>query len=84
MVESAGGEVNLVQLRCDPSVLAGRVRTDGRADRGKLADVSKLTELMQRMDLVTPIPGRESLRIDNTQLAPAEVARQIIEHYALV
>ena len=36
-----------------------------------------------RYDLFSPIPNHPSLTIDNTHLAPAEVARRIAEHYDL-
>jgi len=33
--------------------------------------------------VVTPIPGRDSLRLDTSQLSPSETADRIIEHYRL-
>jgi hypothetical protein len=40
-------------------------------------------ETLERHELLTPIPGRESLCIDNTSLSPAEVATRIAEHFQL-
>jgi shikimate kinase len=83
-VESVGGDVLLVQLVCERDELARRVEAEQRGPAGKLASAGQLQELMGRMDLLTQIPDGETLRIDNTQLAPAEVARRIAEHYALL
>ncbi|HYE15581.1 MAG TPA: hypothetical protein VD968_14145 [Pyrinomonadaceae bacterium] len=38
---------------------------------------------MRLIFIFSPVGGRESLRIDNTRLAPAEAARRIAEHYGL-
>jgi shikimate kinase len=82
-VGSVGGEMLLVQLVCELDELTRRVEADQRGPAGKLASAAQLQELMGRLDLLTQIPERETLRIDNTQLAPSEVARRISEHYAL-
>jgi hypothetical protein len=39
--------------------------------------------LYGRYDLLSPVPGRGGLEVDNTDLAPAEVARLIAAHYHL-
>lgn len=83
MVEGHGGRICLVQLTCDPDVLEGRVEAQERLERGKLATVEGLRGTMERHELFTPIPGREGLHIDNTDLPPAEAARRIVEHYGL-
>jgi hypothetical protein len=38
---------------------------------------------MARNDYFTPIPNRPSLRIDDSDLLPSAVARQIVAYYAL-
>jgi hypothetical protein len=38
---------------------------------------------LESRDLFSNVPGRESLEVDNTSLAPEEVARLIVEHYHL-
>jgi shikimate kinase len=68
IVEQHGGRVCLVQLTCEREVLEARVQSVERAVRGKLSTVEGLLDLMQRHDLFSPIPGRESLTIDNTHL----------------
>jgi hypothetical protein len=82
-VERHGGEVCLVQLTCDKNSLERRVPAEERKRRGKLSTLKLLGEVMGRYDLFTPVPGRESLSIDNTDLAPGEAARLVIEHYGL-
>jgi hypothetical protein len=82
-VERHGGEVCLVQLTCDKNSLEQRVPAEARAQRGKLATLDLLQQVMGRYELFSPVPDRESLSIDNTDLAPEEAARRIIEHYGL-
>jgi hypothetical protein len=81
--ESRGGRVLLVRLLCDREELERRLPRPGRAEAGKLASLETFNELLTRHDLFSPIPGRESLEIENTALAPAEVAGLIIKHYHL-
>lgn len=82
-VERHGGEVCLVQLTCDKNSLERRVTAEARRRRGKLSTLELLREVLSRHDLFSPLPGRESLSIDNTDLAPEEAARLVIEHYGL-
>jgi hypothetical protein len=82
-VERHGGEVCLVQLTCDKNSLESRVPDAERARQRKVSTLELLHEIMGRYDIFSPVPGRESLRVDNTDLAPAEAARRIIEHYGL-
>ena len=63
--------------------LERRLPRPGRAEAGKLASLDTLRELLESHDLFTPVPGRESLEIDNTALAPEEVAGLILSHYHL-
>jgi len=82
-VERHGGEVCLVQLTCDKNALESRVPDAERVRRRKVSTLELLREVMGRYDLFSTVPGRESLRIDNTDLAPEEAARRIVEHYDL-
>jgi hypothetical protein len=83
LFESRGGRALLVRLVCDREELERRLPRPGRAEAGKLASLETLRELLERLDLFSPVPGRESLEIDNTALAPAEVAGLIVSHYHL-
>ena len=81
--ESRGGRVLLVRLFCAREELERRLPRAGRAEAGKLASLETFRELLTRHDLFSPVPGRESFVVDNTSLAPAEVARLIASHYHL-
>jgi len=82
-VEGHGGRVCLVQLTSTVAVLAARVLGEHRAAMGKLADIEQLQELLGSNDLVTPIPGRAGLTIDNSDIDAAATARIIAGHYGL-
>ena len=83
LVEAQGGRALLVRLACAREELERRLPQPGRAEAGKLASLETLRELLERHDLFSPVPGRESLEIDNTALAPEEVAGLIARHYHL-
>jgi predicted kinase len=83
LVEGHGGCVLLVRLACAPEELERRLLEPARAEAGKLASLETLRELLGRYDLSSPVPGRESLVVENTRLPPAEVAGLIASHYHL-
>ncbi|MET0645709.1 MAG: hypothetical protein ABW208_03755 [Pyrinomonadaceae bacterium] len=83
LVEGRGGRALLVRLSCAREELERRITSPDRASAGKLASLDTLRELAERYDIFSPVPGRESLEIDNTALAPTEVAGLIISHYHL-
>ena len=81
--EERGGRALLVRLVCAREELERRLTRAERAAAGKLASLDTLRELTERLDIFSPVAGRESLEIDNTSLAPEEVARLIVGHYDL-
>jgi predicted kinase len=81
--EERGGRALLVRLDCAREELERRLTRAERASAGKLASLDTLRELTERLDIFSPVAGRESLEIDNTALAPEEVARLIVGHYHL-
>jgi hypothetical protein len=81
--ESRGGRTLPVRLFCEREELERRLPRPDRAEAGKLASLETLRGLLEKDDLLSPVPGRESLEIDNTALAPAEVAGLIVSHYHL-
>lgn len=83
LVEGLGGRVLLVRLSCAREELERRLPHPDRAQRGKMASLELLREVTARYDIFSPVPGRESLEIENTAVAPDEVARLIISHYHL-
>jgi len=83
LVESNDGRVLLVRLSCERGELERRLPHPERARVGKMASLDTLREVTSRYDIFSPVPVRDSLEIDNTNLAPDEVARLIVEHYHL-
>ena len=81
--ESHGGRALLVRLFCERGELERRLPRPGRAEAGQLASLETLRELYRTHDFFSPVPGRESLEVDNTALAPEEVAALIVSHYHL-
>ena len=77
MIESRGGNVVFVELRCDSSVLEKRLTDPSRAAYRKLTSVSKLRELEAQGVLETPPLPRRNLVIDITELSPEKAARRI-------
>lgn len=82
-VEQNGGVICPVQLVCAREALEERVTADDRVAANKLVSLDVLHDTLRKNDLYTPIPGRESLSIDNTQLPAQEVASLIAMHYEL-
>ncbi|HST54209.1 MAG TPA: AAA family ATPase [Pyrinomonadaceae bacterium] len=82
-VEGFGGRVCLVHLVCDKNVLERRVPHPDRKALGKIDSPDKLRAIAEQYDIFSPVPGRESLEIDNSDLPPAEAARRIVEHFSL-
>jgi shikimate kinase len=83
-VESYDGRVALVHLTCKLPVLEGRITSESRRFSSKVNSVEVARINMEQKDYFTSVPGRDSLRIDNTDLAPEITAEQIAEHYALL
>ena len=82
--EASGGQVHLVLLRCERDELKRRIANESRVRIGKLTDPDSVDESQERYDLLSPLPGRETLILDTTRLAPAEAARLIIENFDLI
>ncbi len=77
MVDSGGGNVFFVELRCDPVILEKRLTDPSRAAYRKLRSVSKLRELEAQGALETPPLPRRNLVVDITELSPEKAARRI-------
>ena len=82
-VERHGGRLCLVRLTCDTNVLERRLIEPARARRGKVASAEVLRDLTGRYDIFSPVAGRESFSLDNTDLPPATAAARIREHFGL-
>lgn len=77
MIESRGGKVFFVELRCDPNILEKRLTDPSRAAYRKLTSVSKLRELEAQGALETPPLPRRNLVVGITELSPEGAARRI-------
>lgn len=81
LTEKHGGDVVLVHLICRPDVLDTSITAEGRANKMHLLEAARADRA--KKDYFTQIPGRYSLQIDNSEIAPGAVARLIAEHYGL-
>lgn len=82
-VEENGGEVCFVQLLCDKETLKQRAKNESRKKYSKAASDEIMEYFFETYDLFSPVPDRETLRIDNTDLPPDKTAERIIEHFGL-
>ena len=80
---AAGGTVGFVRFTCPPETLIERVAAESRRAYGKLVDPEILCGLMERNDLLSPVPHGESFPVDTGELEPAEAARRITAHFGL-
>ena len=83
VTEENGGEVCFVLLKADREALNRRVTEESRRKMGKAKTVEMMDYFHETFDLCSPVPERESLIIDNTNLPAESAARQIIEHFNL-
>ena len=83
MIEANGGEVLFVRLHCRPAILEQRVSSPSR-QTGKISNVQELRDAFAQYptSFVDAIPGTQ-LEIDNSDLGPEVVARQIVTHFGL-
>jgi len=77
IVESAGGEVLFVELRCSAEELKRRIEHPSRQGFGKLSSVAQFRKLQEAGAFVDPgIPG-ERLVLDTTELSATDAAGRI-------
>ena len=81
IVEENGGEVCFVLLKADREQLNKRVTEESRKRLGKAKTVEMMDYFHETYDLFSPVPERESLIIDNTNLSTDKAAEQIITHF---
>lgn len=83
-VEDNGGETGFVLLVCEKDELEKRILEESRKEFGKVKTIETLNRLLENYELFQPVNARESLIIDNTNLAPQDAARQIAEHFKML
>lgn len=81
--EDNGGEVCLVLLRCRIEEGRRRVTAESRVRMRKVKTPEMLESLHEKYEMHEPLPGRETLIIDNTDLTASRAADLIIGHYQL-
>lgn len=82
-VEAGGGEVCFVLLTAEKAELKNRVTQESRRAFGKAKTAEMMDYFFENYDLFSPVPGRESLTIDNTNLSAEDAAKIIVEHFDL-
>jgi adenylate kinase len=83
VVESSGGEVLFVELRCSTEELERRIEDLSRQKFGKLSTVGQFRELKEAGAFVDPGIPTERLVVDTTQLSASEAARLIVSKLGL-
>ena len=81
--EDNGGEVHLVLMRCSDDERKRRIVDESRVRMRKLTDANSVDTTQQRNDLLSPLPGRETLIIENTDLTVDQAADRIIKEFGL-
>ena len=74
IIEENDREICFVLLTAAKAELEKRVLEDSRKAFGKAKNVDMLRYFFEIYDLFSPVPNRESLIIDNTDLSPEAVA----------
>lgn len=82
-VAENGGEICFVLLTADKSAIEKRIDSESRLKYKKAGSVELLHGFWEKFELFSPVNGRESLIVDNTNLSAEEAAKQIVEHFKL-
>ena len=83
-VEANGGQVCFVLLTCARIEVEKRVLEESRKRYGKVNNLEMLNEVFSRYDFSSPVPQRESLRLDTTNMPAKLTAQKIIDHFKLI
>jgi adenylate kinase len=78
VIESSGGEVLFVELRCSTEELERRIEHPSRQRFGKLSSVERFRELKEAGAFVDPGIPAERLIVDATELSASDVASLIV------
>ena len=77
LIESRGGEVVFVRLRCDSNEIEQRLTSPGRAKFGKLTSLDLFRQLDNDGTFDTPDNVPDRLTLDTTQITPSDAAQRI-------
>ncbi len=78
VVEKNDGEVHLIQLIADVEVLKERILSEARKEHKKATKVETLEKILNKYDVLSTVSYKDSLVIDNSNILPDEVARNIV------
>lgn len=78
VIESSGGEVLFVELRCSVEELERRIEHPSRQRFGKLSSVERFRELKEGGAFVDPGVPTDRLVVDTTELSASDAARLIV------
>lgn len=83
VIESAGGQVLFVELRCSTEELERRIEHPSRQRFGKLSSVGRFRELKEAGAFVDPGIPAERLVVDTTELSASDAASLIVSKLGL-
>ena len=83
VIESSGGEVFFVELRCSTAELERRIEHPSRQKFGKLCSLERFRELKEAGAFVDPGIPTERLVTDTTELSAADAASLIVKRLGL-
>jgi len=78
VIESSGGEILFVELRCSTEELENRIEHVSRKKFGKLSDVEGFRQLKEAGAFVDPGIPEERLVVDTTSLSASDAANLIV------
>lgn len=82
--EDNGGEAHTVLLICRDDERRRRITDASRTVIGKLIDPDAVTRSRGKCDLESPLPGRDTLIINTTEITPDDSAARIIDYFGLL
>jgi hypothetical protein len=83
VIESSGGEVLFVELRCSDEENERRIEHPSRRGFGKLSSVGRFRELKEAGAFVNPGIPAERLIVDTTELSASDAAGLIVSKLGL-
>jgi hypothetical protein len=80
IVESSGGDVLFIELKCSTEELERRIEDSSRRGTGKLSSVATFRQLQDAGAFVEPGIPANRLVIDTTELSALDAARLVLSH----
>jgi hypothetical protein len=83
VIESSGGEILFVELRCSTEALESRIEDPSRKKFAKLSDVEGFRQLKEAGAFVDPGIPEKRLVVDTTSLSASDAANLIVSTLGL-